>query len=490
MIPLAERLRRLHPTARDALYGRIAATPGALADVRYDWSRFWARPDQLVSLDELDRFALIVFGGMRGTGKTRAAVELFNREVLAGRAERPRLVAGTEADIDKTVVHGISGIMACLHPDDRPLWRPTEGYAGVLRYKNGVDVLCFSAKNTEQLVGNAGDLDLYDDVAKWGPRAEEVWNHARVSCRLGRANAIVATTRRGTNLLRKLLKGDTSGVLVRRPPELWTNKNNLTARLAKQIEAELGGTDFHRQEMEDEDVSASSPFAGLEFDEAPIRVLKVSRADFAEVIVAADPADGKGGDHDDWGIGAAARLRSGHVVALEDVTGQCDDDEAGAKILDLCEAWGALKVVGEVNRGLARLQGVIKAAHLTRELEARSRGEARVRPMPELVPVRAKEGKRLRAGPLKGLYIAGSLHHTAALGALEKQQREWEPDGPKRPRQDDRIDWLVHAVHHLANLSGTTPDASEGFVGIEKANREIERGWGAVGGYDGSGRSL
>jgi hypothetical protein len=38
------------------------------------------------------------------------------------------------------------------------------------------------------------------------------------------------------------------------------------------------------------------------------------------------------------------------------------------------------------------------------------------------------------------------------LAQLERQQREWDPDAPRRPRVDDRIDWLVHAAHYLAYL--------------------------------------
>jgi phage terminase large subunit-like protein len=430
----------------------LAQTPGALADVRYAWEEFWLRDDQIVSVEELEQFSLIIFGGPRGCGKTHAAVQLFMREIHAGRATRPRIIAGTEADIDKTVVHGPSGLMTILPRELRPTWIKTEGGSGVLRCSNGVEILCFSATQEEQLVGTASDLDLLDDVAKWGPRAERVWNHARVSCRLGNANAIVATTRRGSTLLRKMLKGDISGVLTRRPVDVRANRANLTARYFDQMKAELGGTDFWQQEGDDEDISAESPFAGLDFDAAPIRILEVKRQDIAEIIVAADPADGKGGDHDEWGIGAAARLTNGHIVGLDDWSGSYDDDEAGGKIIDLCSTWGAVKVVGEGNRGVQRLQSVIRAAHYRRELEARSRGAEKPRPLPELVPVTAREGKKLRAGPLRALYLEGALHHVVGLKVLERQQREWDPDGPKRPRQDDRIDWWVHAVHHLADF--------------------------------------
>jgi hypothetical protein len=91
------------------------------------------------------------------------------------------------------------------------------------------------------------------------------------------------------------------------------------------------------------------------------------------------------------------------------------------------------------------------------------RRQGKLRAPPEIVGVVAKEGKRLRAGELRPLYLGGLLHHLPGLAvldtrgreerSLEKQQREWDPDAPRRPRVDDRIDWLVHAVHHLYTLA-------------------------------------
>jgi phage terminase large subunit-like protein len=167
-----------------------------------------------------------------------------------------------------------------------------------------------------------------------------------------------------------------------------------------------------------------------------------------------DPADGKGGDHDEWGIGAAARRSDRHVVALEDVSGSYDDAEAGERVLDLCGRRGATKIVVETNRG-PRVLAALRAAHFARELRRlRSDPNAQPEPIPEIVPVTAKEGKRLRAGPVRTLYLDGLLHHASGMPLLERQMRQWDPDGPKRPRVDDRIDWLVHAVTYLRALIG------------------------------------
>ncbi len=52
--------------------------------------------------------------------------------------------------------------------------------------------------------------------------------------------------------------------------------------------------------------------------------------------------------------------------------------------------------------------------------------------------------------------------------------REWEPEGPKRPRQDDRIDWLVHAVHHLADLGNTVVDAGPQLSGLAEKVQTLQ----------------
>ncbi len=447
MKPLVDRLRALPPGARAALFDQLGATPGVLTDVRYQFDTFWGRESQIVTPEDVRRAALVVFTGRRGLGKTEAAVQLFNREILAGRAVRPRIFGANEGDVDKAVVHGDSGILATLPPDQRPIWIRGEGPAGVLRYRNGVEVVCFSARSPEGAVSHQGDLDLYDDLAKWGPHTFTAWAHARASCRVGVACGIVATTRRGTVLLRKLLGGDVPGVLIKRSDDIHANRFNLSPKNYRAMVSEFGGTDFHRQEMDDEDVG-SSPFTGLVFEAAPIRIDAAPRSDFVELVVAVDPSAGKGGDHDDWGIGAAGRRRDGHVVALDDDSGQHDDDSGGEKVLDICERWGATVIIVEANRG-PHVRSAIRAAFYKRRAEC---GAERLRPMPDIVPVTARDGKKLRAGPLRGLYRQGMLHHVAGLGAMEKQQREWDPDGPKYPRQDDRIDWWVHAVHHLADL--------------------------------------
>lgn len=492
---LVDRLRALPPVKRWAIYDAVRAAheDEGLVDIRMDRDRFWYRAEQLVSPDEIKRRKMVVFIGARGDGKTQGAIHLFDKLIVTGVAKRPRIFAANIGDVDKIVVHGPSGIMSLYADDDprRPRWLKAEGPGGTLRYPNGVEVLCFSAEVSKGAVGYGGDVDLYDDVTKWSGK-ETAWNHARTSCREGIGLGIVATsTGEGEQELWALIEGsredpktlikDCSGPATKPPTR--PNIFNLSYGYYDQMATELGDTDFYRHEMLGEKTGASSPFTGLEFESSPIRILSAPRSDFTKIIVAVDPAEGKGGDHDEWGIGAAGVRRDQHCVALDDASGSYDDDEAGDEIARLCDVWGVEEIVIESNRG-KRAQSTIKQAYDARDLrwreerlEAELNGTAHTRPrpapMPRLVPIQAEDRKVLRAGPLRGFYRQGTLHHVPGLHLLEKQQREWKPRGPKRPRQDDRIDWLVHAVLYLTGLVGDPTLRLEHVEGLGDRNRQL-----------------
>ncbi|MEU3664493.1 hypothetical protein AB0E77_32870 [Streptomyces sp. NPDC032940] len=83
------------------------------------------------------------------------------------------------------------------------------------------------------------------------------------------------------------------------------------------------------------------------------------------------------------------------------------------------------------------------------ELERQNRTGGR--PMPRIVEVTAKKGKRLRAEPIAQLYETGLVHHCAEFSALETQMVTWLP-GMDSP---DRMDAAVHALTELADPTQT-----------------------------------
>jgi phage terminase large subunit-like protein len=70
--------------------------------------------------------------------------------------------------------------------------------------------------------------------------------------------------------------------------------------------------------------------------------------------------------------------------------------------------------------------------------------------MPRIIPVTAKQGKRLRAEPIAQLYQQDRVHHVGKFPKLESQMVSWMV-GMDSP---DRMDAAVHGITELAELDG------------------------------------
>jgi phage terminase large subunit-like protein len=445
--PLVDRFRRLPRASREALLERLAARPGALSDIRYDFEQVWARQDQIVDPVELERHRLVVFTGPRGAGKTRAAVQLFNREILAGRSKRPRIFAANEGDVEKAVIFGDSGIMACLPKGLRPRWVKSEGPAGVLHYDSvGVEAVCFSAKAPDGCVSHQGDLDFYDDVAKWGPSGNVAWNHARVSCRIGRGLGIVATTRRGTQLLKKMLAGNMSRVLVRRPDDVRANTSNLVAGHFEQMEAEMGDSEFFAQEMGDEEIEAGAPFGQVDFEGLRVQCLP---HDLVAIAVWIDPSSSSASHSCEVGIVVVALDSRGVVYGVEDCSGKMDAHTWPGVAWDAHDRWARSGVPVhfgvEINKGGNMGPELLRQAEVVRRLQQGMPGVS----VAEIRDPFAKRSKAARATPCATLAKRGHLKMLPGLQKLEAQLRALT-DGESENKKRDRADAFVHGVLDLA----------------------------------------
>lgn len=183
--------------------------------------------------------------------------------------------------------------------------------------------------------------------------------------------------------------------------------------------------------------------------------------DLTRIVVALDPAGGDTPGHDESGIVAAGRSTDGHYYVLADKTGKHSAEARGRETCLLALELGADAIVVETNYGgdMAR-QNVIQAwAELERQ------GQTRRLPMPRIVDVTAKKGKRLRAEPIAQLYETGLVHHCAEFPALETQMVTWLP-GMDSP---DRMDAAVHALTELA-------DPAAGAVGAGSYSDQRLRG--------------
>lgn len=444
-LALVDELRRWPLADFEALLAALA--PDEAAALWWAWEDFWARGDQLAPTGEWDYWWL--FGG-KGSGKTRSAAQWVNARAEAGHGP-VQLVAGTDDDVRDTMVEGVSGILACARPDFAPDWEPSKRR---LTWPNGTAGLCFSAEEPKRIHGKGCQTAWYDDLTGWKSRAKETFDMGSFNLREGPDARCVLTANPEESELIVSLFDDPTRLIVRTDSQTDANLANLDPKYARKL-GQFAGTQIEERHRFGKMIrtQGANPFRGLALDQAPIRVHEAG--DLEEIAVALDPAEGSTMQHDEWGIGAAGRRSDRHVVGLEDVSDRLDEPDAGDAALDLLDRWAVLYpsarlvIVGEINRGEQRLRSVLNAAYWRRVHEGRSR-----RPLPEIVGVRAKDAKGIRAGDLRGLYLGGLLHHLAGMAPCEAQQRSWNPLAPKRAAADDRIDWLTHAVHHLADLAG------------------------------------
>ena len=97
------------------------------------------------------------------------------------------------------------------------------------------------------------------------------------------------------------------------------------------------------------------------------------------------------------------------------------------------EAWGAERLVAEVNQGGEMVAEVIR----------------QVDPLVPIKTVHATRGKVARAEPVAALYEQGRVHHLRGLGALEDQMCAMTLRGFEGKGSPDRVDALVWALHEL-----------------------------------------
>src|SRR5262249_17961854 len=260
--------------------------------------------------------------------------------------------------------------------------------------------------------------------------------------------------------LRKLLKGDFKGVLVRRPEHPRANRNNLAAKYFRQMEAEFDGSDLLAQELDDQEIATSAPFEGIDF--GLLRSPRPSRNDLKAVAIGVDPARTAGASSCEIGIVGGGIDARDHLYALEDASGLMSPTEWPGRVLDLAARLEANYLVVEVNVGGGGQLGPELIRQEERLRRARA-GKPAVSTI-EICQVRSDKSKAKRATALRPLYVAGQVHHCDGLQQLERQLRELDDT---EGRRNDRADAWVHVARALAGVGDdAATDPSEQLVGL------------------------
>jgi phage terminase large subunit-like protein len=409
-----------------------AEEEGAALAARYFWRRH-ARPKQLPPEGNW-RVWLIRTG--RGWGKTRAAAEWVRAEVESGRRGRIALVGRTAADVRDVIVEGESGLLAVCPPWKRPDYEPSKRR---LTWPNGAIATTYSADEPDLLRGPQHDGAWADELASW--RFPEAWDMLMMGLRLGENPQVVAvTTPRPIKLIRDLMAQPTTVTVT---GATFENKENLPEPFLREIIARYEGTRLGRQELMGE---LLDDVPGALWTRTMIEQARVEKApDMTRVVVAIDPAVTSGEDADETGILVVGKGVDGHAYVLADLSCRLSPEGWGRRAVEAFRAWGADRIVAEVNNGGDLVERNIRA--IDRGVPYKS--------------VTASRGKRKRAEPVAALYEQNRVHHLRGLERLEDQLCAFAPDGYAGGDSPDHADALVWGVTEL--MLGPSTDVG-GFL--------------------------
>ncbi|HEX8300747.1 MAG TPA: terminase family protein [Sphingomonas sp.] len=423
-------LKRLAREPRSVRVRLVRQMPAGHLRTLNEWWEFWAHEGQLWPKGDW-RIWLIQAG--RGFGKTRAGAEWVSRIARERPKARIALVGANFDEARRVMVEGPAGLLAMARDGERPRWLKK---AGELHFDSGAIATVFSAEAPDGLRGPEHDAAWCDELGKWrgGPlaRGELAWDNLMMGLRSGRAQVVVTTTPRTTQLMQrvKAMQG------VRETRGRTLDNPHLPASFIDAMVAEYGGTRKGRQELDGE---LLDDIVGALWSRELIEARRVKAApELVRVVIGVDPPGGSAtpGGGDACGIVAVGLGRDGHGYVIEDASVHGASPEGWARAVAACAArHGADRVVAEKNQGGSMVESVLRAAEAG-------------------LPVRlvhASRGKSARAEPVAMLYEAGKAWHAGIFPELEDElcglQAGGGYEGPGR--SPDRADACVWALTEL-----------------------------------------
>jgi phage terminase large subunit-like protein len=423
---------------------------------RYSWQ---------VPPDPIPTQGMWLLEGGRGIGKTQAIAAYADQHVhgppcdpFARGGHRLAIVAPTLGDAAESVCAGPSGIMR-YSPTARLV---TELGGAKLVWPNGAEAKLFSGRTKLEVdrlrAGGNRCLVLIEEAAAI-PHLSTALAHAKFGLRTGpRPHLVAASTPRPRP----------DYIEMRNRAIITHGRTQDAHRLGKDVIAalygEYGGTSLGRQELD-----------GALLDTAQGALWRLDQLDadrrdgppdLSRVVLGVDPAVTSGPGSDETGIIVAGIDQpwpsGGHGWVLADKSGRYSPARAWEIACLTASEYAVDAIVYEVNQGGDYVTKAAKDAWAALDREGRVEG-----PLPRLIPVRAKAGKRLRAEPIAAQYEQRRWHHTGMLARLEDQLCQWEPGKKWRnvgpPGSDevqvdspDRLDALVYCAIELTGAAAAT----------------------------------
>jgi phage terminase large subunit-like protein len=445
-----------------------------LAAALYDWQGVHARPKQLLPEDD-DWLSFGLLTG-RGFGKTRTLANFVRGEVEAERAWHIALIAQNEDETFNVMVDGPSGLIAQSPPWFRPRWE-----RGRLTWPNGAEAHVYTPEKPGGLRGPEHDLAWASELVVW-PRStrDEALANLLLGLRRGRGRLVWdSTPKRRHPLIRYMLERASHDPATHRIIRGTTleNARNLPPQVLAQWQAEYGGTQRGREELEGEFLDESDgALWKQDWIDDNQRDLPTQ---FTRRILSVDPARSMREGTDATGMVELGLGVDGQVYVIEDLTKREPPSEYAPKLIrryidSRCDCLVAERdsggnLVAEVLRLRAKERGLTVITLNEKQTTRHVRGVIYVR---EVNTQQRSKGER--AEPVADAYEQGRVSHVvgAELQELEDELCGWEPDG-KGP-SPNRLDALVHGVRELLNIADKRVDGRAGFAGLAEANKRLQ----------------
>ena len=392
----------------------------------------WAHVSQLPPPENWWRVWLMMAG--RGFGKTRAGAEWVESIARSRPGVRIALAGATIEEGRRVMVEGVSGILSVARRRrHRVKWEPS---LGRLKWPNGSEAQLFSGDNPDGLRGPEHDIAWADELAKWR-EAEPAWMNLQMGLRRGRrARALVTTTPRPIDLLKRIRDDEWTVSTNGR-----TDENiNLDEKFVRVMLATYGGTRIGSQELDGELIEE---IEGALWPRELIERCRSSTPVCERIVVGVDPPAGVGEGCDACGIVVCGKRDDAlYVIADESVQGLSPEGWAN-RVAAAAARWGASIVVAEANNGGAMVASVLKAADSGLRVKL----------------VHASKGKVARAEPVALRFEAGRAFLCGTLARLEDQMAGLVAGGGYEGpgRSPDRADAMVWAMTDLGETRSGLP---------------------------------
>lgn len=453
----------------------------APVDPRTEWRRI-ARPDQLLPPIS-DPWRVLLLTGGRGSGKSRSGAQGLVEIILSDTEPEGQfgICAPTYRDAWTVDVEGESGVLRALgttpgevkHGRSRLVEYAHRSY-GEIGLRNGHIIYVDSADDGALRIQGKNLRAIWADELGLWQRWQVAWDESiRFAVRKG-ASKIIATgtpkvSRPARALLRRLLRGEEPGVIVRRLRTV-DNAANLSEAFYQSVIGAAKGTRLERQELEGElldDVeNALWSRELLERIQVPPFGEPGGPQYLWQAKVGVDPSDGgEESDEQAYTVIGKGGADDAHLYVAENWGGQ----EAPAPFARRCILVAVryeAELVVEKNHGGEWLRATF--AQVMKELV--KEGKIPEGRCPRVRLVHASQAKRTRAEPISALYerdvvrhckMASRDHHgnldVRSMVELEDQMVTFT--GAAGERSPDRLDSLTWGATPLLNTSFGPPGA-------------------------------